>query len=148
MDSELKEMKQFYVLWRRTNTAYENHAKSAGISYSELLILLSLSEEETPRSQKQICSEWAIPKQTVSAVLANFQKKGFVTFSPQKEDRRNKEIHFTPEGRAWAEPIVEKLRSKELYAWKQLGAQKRREFLEIMDLYVRLFSEDAERSSP
>lgn len=135
----LKELKEYYAIWRRTNAIYEEWAKKYGMSYYEMLIVISLWEADAPCTQKQICEEWTLPKQTVNSILKNFERDGLITFETLKTDRRNKSILFTEAGLEFSNKIMGDLQRKESQVWRQLGKERRRAFLKTMDLYAELF---------
>lgn len=85
-----EQLKRYYSAWRATNAIYEDWAKKYGLSYYELLVLLSLREGKEPCTQKQICEQWTLPKQTVHSILRNFLEREWVTFHVLENDKRNK----------------------------------------------------------
>ena len=58
-----EQLKHYTVLWRETSALYEEWAKKHGLSYYELLVILSIMEPDGPCFQKDICSHWQLPKQ-------------------------------------------------------------------------------------
>ena len=70
----MEQLQRYYLLWRESNAVYEEWAKEQGLSLNGLLILYSLYEGQEGCTQKQICRQWLIPKQTVSAALKDFFK--------------------------------------------------------------------------
>ena len=67
-------LRRFYALWRENNDIYAEWAQARGLSYFELLVILSLAEGE--KTQRQICDQWTLPKQTVHSILRAFQRQG------------------------------------------------------------------------
>lgn len=64
-----EQLKHYTVLWRETSALYEEWAKKRGLSYYELLVILSIMEPDGPCLQKDICTHWQLPKQTVNTIL-------------------------------------------------------------------------------
>ena len=133
---------RYNTLWRETSVLYEDWAKKRGISYFELLTILSVTEAQTPCTQKDICDQWILPKQTVNSVLANFVKRGWVRLSPSPKDRRNKEILLTGEGKIAAAKIAGDLQEKENAVWLKLGKKRADEMLENTAIYNQFFKEE------
>ncbi len=133
---------RYNTLWRETSVLYEDWAKKRGISYFELLTILSVTEAQTPCTQKDICDQWILPKQTVNSVLANLVKRGWVRLSPSPKDRRNKEILLTGEGKIAAAKIAGDLQEKENAVWLKLGKKRADEMLENTAIYNRFFKEE------
>ena len=105
-------------------------------------MLLSLREGKEPCTQKQICEQWTLPKQTVHSILRNFLEREWVTFHVLENDKRNKGVSFTPEGSAFAGEVIDKLQSLECRVWERLGNEKSNALLESTILYVSYFREE------
>lgn len=116
--------------------------KKYGLSYYELLVLLSLREGKEPCTQKQICEQWTLPKQTVHSILRNFLEREWVTFHVLENDKRNKGVSFTRSGSAFAGEVIDKLQSLECRVWERLGNEKSNALLESTILYVSYFREE------
>lgn len=96
-----EQLKHYTVLWRETSALYEEWAKKRGLSYYELLVILSIMEPDGPCLQKDICTHWQLPKQTVNTILKNFAGRAWITLVPSEEDRRGKVILLTRAGYLW-----------------------------------------------
>lgn len=145
MDKELTEqLKRFYTLWRETNAIYEEWAKRHGISYYELLILFSLNENEEGCTQKEICDQWILPKQTVNSILQNLLKQGMVGFEVMEKDRRNKAVLLTDSGKKFADDIICKLQQQEKEVMRRMGLARSEALLQNTALFNRLFREEGD----
>ena len=51
------QLQQYTEVWRENNVVYEEWAKGKGLSYFELLTLLSLVEAEEDCTQTDICKQ-------------------------------------------------------------------------------------------
>lgn len=56
------------------NASYEEYAKSVGLSFTSLTILCAIYRTEQC-TQKRLCEQCFLPKQTVNAAVAAFYKK-------------------------------------------------------------------------
>ena len=137
-----EEIKQYYKHWRETMTLYEEWAKAHQITYNELLIFLSLWEYQDGCTQKAICSQWLLSKQTVNSIFQNLTKQGFVELRTMEKDRRNKAAFLTEAGACHVREIVERLQKQEEYVMGKLGEARRTVLLESMELYNHYFQED------
>lgn len=142
----LTELQRYYALWRECNYIYGEWAKSHGLSLNTLMILYSFCEEPDGCTQKQISQKWMIPKQTVNAVLKEFEEQNYLKLIPLPSDKRNKQIHLTPEGRAFAREIIGQLREKELYVTEQMGAEHMKCMNDALFTFIELFRGDQEKS--
>ena len=56
---------RYNAVWMETGQLYETWARRRGLSFYELLVVLSITETEEAVFQKDICRRFTIPKQTV-----------------------------------------------------------------------------------
>jgi DNA-binding MarR family transcriptional regulator len=129
---------KFCTTWQSLNKLYEEYAKSVNISYTSLIILILITRVETC-TQKLICEQTFLPKQTVNSVITAFYREGYVELKELPTDRRNKTIHLTEEGKKFADKIVPKLREAEYKAMESLSPQQREDLLEGIDIYYKAF---------
>lgn len=132
-------LKRYYALWRENNDIYAEWARKRGLSYFELLVTLSLAEGE--QTQKRICDQWNLPKQTVHSILRAFQAKGWVELEPLPADRRNKAVSLTAAGREKALPVAAELTEHECRVWHALGEKACRALEDGLARYAALFRE-------
>ena len=134
------QLKLYTTLWQETNALYEKWAKKHGLSYYELLVILSLAGKEACK-QKDICQDWQLPKQTVHTILKAFVQHGWVELIPCEEDRRNKAISLTPAGRKTICAIAGELQRCEQDVWKKLSEERATALIEYTRLYNQYFQE-------
>ncbi len=66
-----------------------------GLGYNHFAVLYSLVAAENGQcTQKQICDEWLLPKQTVFNVCKEYKEKGWIEFSESAVDKREKNDAF------------------------------------------------------
>ena len=136
MQQEIQEqIRQYCSYLQEWNASYEEYAKSVGLSYTTLSILSAIYENEEC-TQKFLCKQRFLPKQTVNTVIVSFNKKGWVRLEARPEDRRNKTIHLTDTGRAEAERILQKVRQSERQAMSELTDEERKVLLSATRRYV------------
>lgn len=75
-----------------------------GVGYNHFAVLYSLMDKGEC-TQKFICDEWFLPKQTVFNICKEYKEKGLIEFSESETDKRAKVMRLTPDGKAYAEPI-------------------------------------------
>ncbi|WP_130863502.1 MarR family winged helix-turn-helix transcriptional regulator [Bacilliculturomica massiliensis] len=135
-------IKQYNALWREANAMYGDWAKKHGLSYYELLVVLSLTEADGVCKQKDICAQWLLPKQTVNTILKNFLSRGWVELTPCGADRRNKAIHLTGSGRESLGAVAAELQEHECSVLSKLGEERAGELIRITSLYNTFFKGD------
>lgn len=135
MESIENQIRAYDACLHEWNASYEEYAKSVGLSYTSLCILSAIEERENS-TQKFLCERCFLPKQTVNAVVTAFYKKGWVRLEELPEDRRNKTIHFTEEGKAAADRILKPIRDIGYQSMQNLTAEEREILLCITRRYV------------
>ena len=73
-------------------------------------------------------------------VSKDLQRKGFVELSLLQEDKRNKIIRFTKEGKEYADTILNALRKVELSVIEEIGVERMQQLNDSMTLFAKLFS--------
>ena len=87
-----------------------------------------------------------LPKQTVNAALKDLEQKGYVVLHPMLKDKRNKQISFTKIGQAYADSILNELRSVELFAIEKIGSERMRRFNDDGELFIKFLSEAGDKN--
>ena len=135
MDEILTQILAYDALWRENTALYSEWAKAQGLSYNELLVMLSLTREaDAPCTQKDICRQ---------CILERFTRLDWVALESDPRDRRNKRIALTETGQARLGALAEALQDKERKVWQSMGPERSRDLLETTALYNRLFREVA-----
>ena len=123
------------------NATSENYAKSFGLSYVNFVILYSIFTTKNC-TQTIICKNLSLPKQTVNIAITYFYKKGYIKLIENPENRREKTIHFTEEGKKYAENIILNFQKCEYKAIKRIGIKNIEIFIKILNLYAEIWQEE------
>lgn len=102
----------------RIRGAYAAWARAHGVSYHELLVLYSL-RDFPDCTQKTICAQYGLPKQTVHNIVSAWQRAGYLTLAP---GGREKIIRLTETGRRYAARIMQPLEEAEEQSVVRTGA--------------------------
>ena len=125
-----REIDRYYESWFGINAAYDKWAAQNGIATNALYVLLALSEQKEPLTQRAICMRTQLSKQSVSGVIEGFVKKGYVASVPATADRRQKNVSLTAAGRQYADTVCGDLRAFERRAMGELTAKQRQALIE------------------
>lgn len=120
---------------------YRIWAKKNHLNYNALVILYTLDDYGTC-TQTQICKWWALPKQTVHGILSDFEKQGYLTISVSTENKRERLVTFTKEGRSYASSILSRLYEMEESAMEKLGEEQREQLIRCNTAYFELLKEE------
>lgn len=141
MTMESKQMHRYYTLWRRLDAMYAAWAKRHHISYYELLILYSLWNEQKSYTQKALCEEWNLPKQTLHSILQQMHRQGWLSIQIAEWDHRCRQICLSEAGRQFAAVIIPKLQQHECMTLQQMGAAAMEGMLTGMQAFIEAFEE-------
>lgn len=114
--------------------SYEIFAKNHQLSGNELAILYALWVYQA-RTQKQIADEYLIAKQTINTLCKKYEADGIIESTASDSDKREKILHLTEKGQAFARPIIETLINQENKIIDEFGT-KRMAFL--LDEFMQL----------
>lgn len=129
-----RQIGSWYLEWRRVNRLYTAWAAQYGISDTALWVLQTLYGQEGPVTQRSVCAQMNLPKQTVSCVLAALEKKGVLSRVRSEEDRRNSFVALTSRGRAWTAELLAALNRAEREAFGAIGSRDRAAFTRVNSL--------------
>ncbi|MCD8351427.1 MAG: MarR family transcriptional regulator [Planctomycetaceae bacterium] len=128
-------------VWRTTAVVYEECAKSVGLSLSGLLVLTAIADNDGACTQKSVCTQTFLPKQSVNSIVAGLMRDGHITLAEIDTDRRNKCIRLTQKGREYADKIVPKIHQAEHRAMERLTEKQRTGLIESSRQYGTYFQE-------
>ena len=103
--------------------AYELYARKHNLTAKELFVLDILWFSPKGCLQTEICQRLSATKQTVSAIIKKFFKKGYVSLTESKADRRNKIVRFTDAGFAYCKEIIPAAANAEIDAMGELSGK-------------------------
>ena len=113
MDQELHRLnRRIVAATSASDGAYYRWARRSGVTLHTLDLLYAL-DDGTPRSQKQICEEWGLPKTTVNTVVKACQEAGYLTLEVMPGQPRERRICLTAAGMAYAREVLEDLYAAE-----------------------------------
>lgn len=134
-DKIIEQIERYYRSWFRMNDLYDCWAKSHNISTNTLFTLYVIANNRPDCTQREICNQLFLPKQTVSQILSELEKSSYIFREVNSNDRRNKNIKFTEKGLAFTHEILGELKAAEIKAFSQLSENK---MISIMDSFELL----------
>lgn len=136
LDHQAKLLRQS---WCELNFIIEEYAREIGLSYTSLHILSLIYTSDGPCTQKIICQQTYLPRQTVNSIITGFYKQGWVELREMPSDRRNKSILLTTEGRRFASHVITKMFEAEMTAMNTLEQNQRTALIETTEHYKNNF---------
>lgn len=133
------EAKRFDDIWQSIDSVYEYYAKQLGLN-STTLYLLHIIHTSESCTQKQICDIMMLPKQTVNTIVRDYQNKGLLETTESPEDRRQKYIRLTQQGKDYCNQVLPPVAEAEAYAMAQFTEDERKMMFILMEKYSKSFT--------
>ena len=125
---------------------YAAWSKRHGISYHELLVLYTIRDQGFC-TQKQICDRYLLPRQTMNHVVLDLRRRGLLTQCPEKSTGREKAFVLSPQGTAYAAPLLEELDRMEMQAIDTFGPENVDTMVEKVFAYDRALQSAMEENA-
>lgn len=116
-----------------TDQAVTNALAEMELTSAQGRIMGYLGMRKDAPCAKDIEEAFHLSHPTVSGLLGRLEKKGFVEFRPDGEDRRCKRIHILPKGRACNEMMHETIRAIEERLVDGFADQEKEQFSAYLD---------------
>lgn len=94
-----------------------------GISYNEMLVLYTI-RENGHCTQKQICDNYLLPRQTMNHVFIGLRNSGMLEYSKEHSIGKEKAFVLSEKGKEYAAPFLHSLDIVETRAVELLGGEK------------------------
>ena len=118
---------------------YVMYAKSNKIMMKTLLTVNSLYYAKNGLTQKQICEHISQVKQTVSLIVNNLIKEGYVSAHESAKNKRNKIVKLTNKGRKWCQDTVLRITHAEETAMSMLSKKEQEQLISLSEKYTMNF---------
>lgn len=120
---------------------YASWAKEHHLTLNELRFLYHIGryQQATP---SEIGNKWALPKQTVTSLCKQLDKKGFLIFSPDEQDKRGKVIKLTPLGLSFTLPLIEQITEIEQQTSLEFGEEKIQQIILLFNDLQHIFAKN------
>ena len=123
------------------DSAYAGWAKRIGLNYNSLMIICVMADCEV-RTQKQICERLHLPKTTVHSILQDFMEKEYLILEVNKENRKEKIIHFTDNGKEYFDSVLQQLYEVEDRVMEKLGHDNCKLVRDVVAKFGEIMSEE------
>lgn len=134
-------IKSWYAQWLYIEYLYSKYAGRYHLTRATMTALDEVYHHDDGCCQKDICCVLNMPKQTVSSVMSNLEKKGLVYKQASLTDKRQHLYYLTKEGCVLCEKIIAGLDKIEFNAFNQLSKQDRENFTRVNERLTQLIEE-------
>jgi DNA-binding MarR family transcriptional regulator len=118
----------------RVNGLYGRWAQKQNINFYTMHIFYFLQKREAV-TQKQICENSKIPKQSINNVIITLKNDGYISIIPGDKDKREKFIVLTEKGRGYMQEKFAPLLEIEERALQKMGTELVRQLITSATAY-------------
>ncbi|MCM1375186.1 MAG: MarR family transcriptional regulator [Lachnospiraceae bacterium] len=133
-----KEVQAFGSTQHDISAAYEEYARSKGLSYTTFYIMNIIACTKGC-TQNQICRHTFLPRQTVNSVIKTLLEAGYIELKQRETDKRTKEILYTEKGLSYIQTIIPQIQEAEFQALQMLGDTERTILVKAAKKYAENF---------
>lgn len=134
-------IKSWYTQWHYIESLYSKYANRYHLTRATMTALDEIYHHENGCSQKEICQVLSMPKQTVSSLMSNLEKKELVYKKQSITDKRLYLYYLTPSGHDLCKELITELDQIEITAFNQLSEKDREDYTRINERLTQLFEE-------
>ena len=114
---------------------FSEYATSVGLTFAAFKVLGIIYKKKNC-TQKEIMQLTYLPKQTVNAIINNFNKQGIISEPVEsKNDKRNKVISFTKDGQKFADEIIGRIKKSTFRALDNIGEENRNALIKSITMF-------------
>lgn len=135
-----KLFQDFMQLEHQIDDFYHELAVKQHLSDSALLVLWALTELGEGCTQRDICGQFALSKQTVHSSVQKLANEGFLSLRPGPG--REVQVYPTGQGRALIQEKVIPIKDAEQAASLAVGAEDMAELLRLVRKWFELFQKE------
>ncbi len=117
---------------------YGEWAKKQSININMLAVFYTIDKYQQC-TQKQVCDEWIVPKQTISTLCKQLQQLGYIEFTQGLQDKREKTMFLTEQGKQYAAPFVAQLQALEERILTEFGETQMQQLLAHLQRFIEIF---------
>ena len=132
----------FNQLYKEMDEIYHQYAKRRGISDTALWLLYSLYEDGAGYTQRELCSAWHYPPQTINSALKSLVNQGYIQLKPVEGNQKNKRIVLTEAGNEVMREVIFPLIQAEKRTFQRLEKSERDALLSLTYKYVSLLKSE------
>ena len=132
-----------YSIWAQATALYARWANDNKMSYPKMVVLYALMTRKN-LSQKKICENYGLTKQTVNGLINTLEKEELLSLTTNPQDKREKIIHLNDEGQAYVSQKVGRLVEIEESIYRKIGYERIKESNDTMNLYNLLLERELE----
>ncbi len=121
------------VLYWCTDQTMTNALESMELTAAQGHIMGYLSHRKEPACARDVEQAFCLSHPTVSGLLSRLEKKGFIHFLPDENDRRIKRIHILPKGRQCSDLMHRTILDNERRMVRDFSEEEKIQFYQFLN---------------
>lgn len=130
------ELEMFRNVYNDLDSIYAVFPKICGLSGTEYWSMLMLYEGVS--TQRDICEQLSLSRQTVNSAFRQLVKKGLIYLEPVENNLRTKQVFLTQEGITFVRKYVSAMHGLEEEVWHTMEVHERLELVRLLSKYKDL----------
>lgn len=127
VNQSIIKFRSVYFLWSKKNK----------INYNQLLVLYALRDYPYC-TQKQICDNYLLPRQTINHTFEILKKNKIICINNKLNSKKEKAFVLTSYGKRYAEKIFFSLNKMEDQLIEKMGLNKIKQMVKLMEEYDQI----------
>ena len=123
----------FRMLHSCTNQSMTNALEKMELTAAQGHIMGFLAHCKTPPCSRDIEEAFHLSHPTVSGLLSRLEKKGFIEFRTDQQDRRCKRIYVLPKGKECQETMRQQIRETEQHLMEGFSPEEQEQFFAYLE---------------
>lgn len=137
---------RLYEAIRRADQAYEVWAAAHGLTLYELQIYYEMMKNEGEAiRQKDLCKTLDAPKTSINSMVKKRMQSGHFCMDVNPENKREKIISFTSEGKKFAKELIEPLFQYEEKAAGMISEQEMENAIRVQNQFADILLKKVEQ---
>ena len=116
-----------------TNQSMTNALEEMELTAAQGHIMGFLAHSKTPPCSRDIEEAFHLSHPTVSGLLSRLEKKGFIEFRTDEQDRRCKRIHILPKGKECHETMRQHIQETERRLVEGFSPEEQEKFFAFLE---------------
>lgn len=134
-----KLLREYNQIIKETDAVYSSLARRSGLSDCAFWLMYAIRDTTGKCTQKSICFQWTICKQTLNSALKGLENRGLIVLVSDHEDKKSKQIQLTEQGVHFAEKYIDIVFELEQETLRQMSPEERCAIIESNRHYLELF---------
>ena len=128
-------IRAYNIAVSKANGFYKKMEQQSGMNVLRCRVLYSLHELGL-ETQRQICDEFELPKQTVNNIIQSLARQGYVEAARSQRDRRARVLRLTESGKRYAAQELKPMNDMDQSIARRMGDEAFRALVSLTEAYA------------